>query len=412
MTPVQRFEAVLAGRVPGEIPFFPDISTWYQTSRLGLGAEQPFFPGQYIPDGDPIHKYASRLEGALASLSYVDIYREFGWGLPAHIYDWCDELFAPGATKTVVTEGRHRTLRFSCPAGDLTRTYKLDAEGTWSEYGHMVKDLGDLDVVRSLVRHTRREAHPERIERFLRETEGFGVCDIVVFRSPFGKLVHEYLGFENLVYALEDHEKSILDFIEFQTEVDLRFMELAASMPGGVVIISDHADENLISPPWYRRFCMPFYREACAILHGAGKLVSTHLDGNIKGYLSFLSETGFDILDGCTPAPMFNYEVEELAAATRRGAAPGSEGAGKAIGSPMSCWCGVPAGLFTFGYPRDKIADFGERISGAFGGRVIVNVGDILPPTGDIGAVIELGKRMAALPARASPAASLSPRDA
>ena len=64
----------------------------------------------------------------------------------------------------------------------------------------------------------------------------------------------------------------------------------------------------------------------------------------------------------------------------------------------MSCWCGVPAGLFTFGYPRDKIADFGERISAAFGGRVIVNVGDILPPTGDIEAVIELGERIASLP--------------
>ena len=132
---------------------------------------------------------------------------------------------------------------------------------------------------------------------------------------------------------------------------------------------------------------MPFYREACAILHGAGKLVSTHLDGNIKGYLGFIAETGFDILDGCTPAPMFNYEVEELAAATLgRGASAGG----------MRCWCGVPAGLFTFGYPRDKIADFGERVVRAFGGMVIANVGDILPPTGDIEAVIALGERIAA----------------
>jgi hypothetical protein len=376
-------EAVLRGEVPERVPFFPDISTWYQASRLGLGAEQPFFPGQYIPDGDPIHDRPSRLEGRLGRLSYADFYREFGWGLPAHIYDWYDESLVDGAERIVATEGRQRWIRFRCPAGELRRSYKLDAEGTWSEYGHMVKELADLDIVRSLVEHTRRRARPERVERFLRETEGFGACDLVVFRSPFGKLVHEYLGFENLVYALEDHELAILDFIDFQAERDLRFIELAASMPGRIVIISDHADENLISPPWYRRFCMPFYREACGILHRAGKLVSTHLDGNIRGYLGFISQAGFDILDGCTPAPMFNYEVEELAAATRG----------------MRCWCGVPSGLFAFDYPREKIADFGERIARAFGGSVIVNVGDILPPTGDIEAVIGLGQRIAALPA-------------
>ena len=390
MTQAQRFEAVLAGKKPDRTPFFPDISTWYQASRLGVGGEQLYYPGQHIPDGDPIHDLPSRLGGILggrlARLSYTDYYREFGWGLPAHIYDWYDESLVGGAERTVLTEGRHRTVRFKTPAGELHRTYKLDAEGSWSEYGHMVKQLGDLDIVRSLVTHTRREAHPERVERFLRETEGFGACDLVIFRSPFGKLVHEYLGFEGVIFAVEDHERTILDFMEFQAEHDLRLIEMAAAMPGKVVIISDHADENLISPPMYRKYCMPFYREACAILHAAGKVVSTHLDGNIKGYLGFIAETGFDILDGCTPAPMFNYEVEELAAATLgRGASAGG----------MRCWCGVPAGLFTFGHPRDKIADFGERIVGAFGGMVIANVGDILPPTGDIEAVIALGERIA-----------------
>ncbi|MFZ2635974.1 MAG: uroporphyrinogen decarboxylase family protein [Rectinemataceae bacterium] len=409
MNQTQRFFEVARGRIPDRAPFFPDLSTWYQASRLGLGVEQPYFPGQWIPDDSPLRALPFRpsvAEGApldpglatgLGRMGYTDIYREFGWGLPAHIYDWYDEEYADGVEKIVRTEGRCRTVTFRTAKGDLARTYKLDAEGTWSEYGHMVKDLRDLETVRAIVLGTKRVPRPERVERFLRATEGFGICDLVVFRSPFGKLVHEYMGFENVVYALMDDEPAIVEFMAFQEEHDLRLIEMAASMPGPVVIISDHADENLISPPWYRRYCMPFYRKACDILHGAGKLVSTHLDGNFKGYLGFIRETGFDILDGCTPAPMFNYEVEELADAT---AVPSPDLPAGMAAAPMSCWCGVPAGLLTIGRPRSEIADFGERIVRAFAGRVILNVGDILPPMGDFGAVVALGERASSLDLR------------
>jgi uroporphyrinogen-III decarboxylase len=382
MTNRERFFRVLEGKPVDRTPFFPDITAWYQASRLGIGAEQPFFPGQYIPDDAEIHRRDSRLTGPLSRLTFLDFYREFGWGLPVHMYDWFEERWSGGVEKVVVTEGRDRTVTWRTPRGDISRHYTLDAEGTWAERGHMVKRIEDLEIVRAVVEHTSHVTRFDRIERFLRDTEGFGACDVVVFRSPFGKLVHEYMGFEGVVFALHDGEKSVSEFLEFQEHYDLRFVELASRAPGSIVIVSDHADENLISPPFYKKFCIPFYRKACAIIHKAGKYASTHLDGNFKGYLPFIGETRFDLLDGCTPAPMFNYEVEELAAAL----APG-----------MSCYCGVPATLFVTNRPHGEIADFGERIARAFGGRVVVNVGDILPPGGDIDAVIALGERIASL---------------
>jgi hypothetical protein len=387
VTPREHFFRVVQGEPVERAPFFPDITTWYQASRLGVGAEQPYSPGQYIPGDSPLHARPSLLaEDRLARLTFLDWYREHGWGLPVHVYDWCEERYTGGVETLVRTEGRHRTVGWRTPRGDLERTYKLDAEGSWSEYGHMVRDLAQLDIVRTIVENTRFVTHYERIERILRETEGFGVCDVVLFRSPFGKLIHEYLGFEAAAYALFDHEPAVLDFLAFQEHHDLAFTGLAARAPGRIAILSDHADENLIAPPWYRRFCIPYYRKACELLHKAGKLVSTHLDGNFRGFLPFIGETGFDLLDGCTPAPMFNYEVEELAAALAAPAAPS--------GRRLACYCGVPAGLFTIGLPAARITDFGERIVRAFSARVIVNVGDILPPTGDIRQVVALGERV------------------
>jgi hypothetical protein len=387
VTHQERFFAVLEGKAADRVPFFPDITSWYVFTRVPLGEEQPFWPGQYIPDDSEFHARPSRLPGAMGKLTFVDFYRTYGWGLPVHLYEWCEERYAGGVEKVVLTEGRHRTVSFHTPRGTLSRTYKLDAEGTWSEYGHMAKSISDLDPVRSIVENTRFVPHHEKVEKFLRETKGFGVCDLVVFRSPFGKLIHEYMGFEEVAYALHDDEPAIRDFLAFQEAKDLELVELAARAPGPIVIISDHADENLISPAWYRKYCIPYYHNACDILHGAGKYVSTHLDGNFKGYLPFIAETGFDLLDGCTPAPMFNYEPEELAAAT----------AGTVGVRRMSCYCGVPASLFTTGAGRGIVAEFGERIARAFGGRVIVNVGDILPPNGDVDAVIALGERISSI---------------
>ena len=386
MTRAEQFSAILDGKTPDRPAFFPDITTWYVLTRIPLGQEQPFYPGQYIPDDSPFHQRPSRLSGELGRLTFVDFYRTFGWGLPCHLYDWYDERLTPGVEKTVRTEGRQRTVTFRTPRGDLSRTYKLDAEGTWSEYGHMVRTPADLSKVECLLEHTEFGPRHERVLKFLKETEGFGIGDLVIFRSPFGKLIHEYMGFEQVAYALHDDPAALLEFMAFQEEKDLELIRLAARAPGSIVIISDHADENLISPAWYRAYCMPFYRRACAILHEAGKLVSTHLDGNFKGYLPFIGDTGFDLLDGCTPAPMFNYEPEELAAAT-------SGAGGK---SRLGCYCGVPACLFTTGTLPVTLADFAERIARAFDQRVIVNVGDILPPNGEIEGVIEIGRRMAA----------------
>jgi len=393
----ERFFRVLAGEPVDRAPFFPDITTWYQASRLGVGTEQPYFPGQYIPDDSPLHRLGSRLSGRLAEYSFLDFYRELDWGLPAHMYDWYEERCHGGVEKRVETRGepgRHRTVTWRTPKGDLVRTYKLDAEGTWSEYGHMVQRLQDLDILRVIVENTEIVPRFERVERFLVETDGFGVCDIVVFRSPFGKLIHEYMGFEAVTYALHDHEAQVLEFLDFQERFDLGFVELACRAPGSIVIISDHADENLIAPPWYRRFCVPYYRKACELIHRAGKYASTHLDGNFRGYLPFIGETGFDLLDGCTPAPMFNYEVEELAGALGAARRPDPPAGGEGL---MRCYCGVPASLFTTRVPAGEIAAFGERIVRAFGGQVVVNVGDILPPTGEIEAVAALGEAVRAL---------------
>ena len=376
MTNRERFFAVVEGRNPERAPFFPDISDWYVAARTLPGEPRRSGAGRFIGDDDPMHGERGSMPSEFADMTYLDFYRRFDWGLPVHIYDWYTTRY-DGVERAVTRDGPRRITRLRCARGELEKVDTLAADGSWAPTAHPAKSLADLEILRYVLERTRFMPRHDRVSRVLEAVGAQGVADIAVMRSPFGKLVHEYLGFERVVYALHDDKERVLDFMAFQEVRDLELVRLAAESPARVVILSDHADENLIAPPHYREYCAAYYRKITGILHEAGKIVSTHLDGNFKGYFPFLSETGFDLLDGCTPAPMMNYEVEQLAAALPEG---------------MSCYCGVPATLFCQGLPDEEIVAFGRRILDAFGGRVVLNVGDILPPNGDVRQVIRLGE--------------------
>ena len=81
------------------------------------------------------------------------------------------------------------------------------------------------------------------------------------------------------------------------------------------------------------------------------------------------------------PMPFFPaiYTPDELAAAMPPG---------------MKACVGVPATLFCQKRPTREILAFGDGIARALRGRGILNVGDILPPDGDIAQVIALGRHV------------------
>lgn len=379
MTHRERFFSLFDGDRSRDLPFFPDLTDWYMARRIAPGEAYPYAPGQFIPEDSPIHARNHDMPEELAGFTFLGLYEKYDWGCPIHCYEWFEPEYSPPVRFRQSVDGDTRTSLFSTPRGDLVKMDKLSADGSWAPLEHYVKELRDLEIMRLVVEHTGFRPRFERAQAVLDSLGGRGVIDLPVMRSPFGKLVQEYMGLERVAFALVDSPEALLDFVKFQEQKDLEQVALAARCPGRVVIISDHADENLLAPPWFHDYCMPFYEKACAVLHAAGKLVSTHWDGNHRGLFRFLPELPFDILDGCTPKPMNNYEVEELA---------------EALPQRMRAWVGVPSTLFCTGEPTDTILAYAARIHRALAGRAVINVGDILPPNGDFSQVVALGEHV------------------
>ena len=66
--------------------------------------------------------------------------------------------------------------------------HQLAADGSWAPIEHFVKELKDLEVFKCALGHQHLTPAFHEVEKFHRETEGFGICDLVLWRSPFGQL--------------------------------------------------------------------------------------------------------------------------------------------------------------------------------------------------------------------------------
>ena len=94
-------------------------------------------------------------------------------------------------------------------------------DGSWCPTEFPVKTLEDLKIFRAVTERMRYVPSYERIREVLGEIGQQGVLDMVIPRSPFGKLVHELMGFEELIYAHHDEPESVLEWMEFQEHHDM-----------------------------------------------------------------------------------------------------------------------------------------------------------------------------------------------
>lgn len=377
--PRQRFFDRIAGRDDRPALFMPDLSVWYQARRIDVtsGTPQQYVAGELIPDSDPMHALPGTMPAKFRRLTHRGLHRALGVGIPVHNYHWLETRYE-GVEYASIIQGRDRTETWRTPHGVLTRRWRLAPDdGSWAIVDFPVKSIDGFAALRDVFESERYSVRHGQIRALAAEIGEDGYQDLPIARSPLGLLVHEFVGMERFVYMLFDHEAEVEGMMEWLGEKRLELARLAASAPARVVILSDHMDENLLAPPLFGKYALPFYRGFAEILHEGGKVFSSHMDGNLKRLLPLLPETGIDLFDGCTPAPMNNYEVEDLKAAI----VPG-----------VHAFCGVPSTLFAQGVPDELILDYAKRIVDALGDKVILNVGDILPINGDIEQVARIAE--------------------
>lgn len=193
------------------------------------------------------------------------------------------------------------------------------------------------------------------------------------------RILIDWMGMTAGIFALYDAPDKVESLLVAIEESNAKKIAMAAPSPGNLCIFGDNIDNITMSPDLFARYSMPYYQKYCKILQDAGKRVSAHMDGRLQGLLPLIKETGLDLVDGATPAPMNDYEPQELA---------------KALGPGQKAWCGVPASMVADGTSLETILEMNESIKSALGDRVILNIGDQVPPDADIDKVAAIARHV------------------
>lgn len=360
----QRILATLTGEGAADATTVaPDLSEWLTRNKLN-GSVPP--------------KYAG--------MDLLALHREMNMGLPWHAYGEFVVKSSHRCEMTVeITDDRKvRTIR--TPNGELQEmsVRTADSAGSYFRREHFVKEAGDLKLVAEYLADRTFAPDVAGCQKVLDWLGDAGVMDLVLPKSSLPAMLNnDYVEMADGMMMMMDHPEACEEFFGIVEEAEVPFFKMLAELPARLAIFPHNLDVTMIPPNWFEKYLMPYYQRQCRILHDAGKVVSVHADGRLLPLLPLLAQTDIDVLDGCTPSPMNDFEPEQLAEIWPSG---------------RSLWMGVPATLFCeANTTTEDIRTFARRILDIFGNRVVLNVGDQLPPNGDIEKVRALNDAAGAL---------------
>jgi uroporphyrinogen-III decarboxylase len=121
-------------------------------------------------------------------------------------------------------------------------------------------------------------------------------------------------------------------------------------------------------PPFFRDHIMPHTQKLADILHSKGKLLLCHCDGENKGLLDLIPESGMDIAEAFCPQPMTKVTISEVK---------------KALKGKVTIFGGVPSVALLEESMSDR--DFETFMKKLFqeiapGDRFILGISDTTPP--------------------------------
>jgi hypothetical protein len=255
-------------------------------------------------------------------LAGVEVHATFNGEELVHLTDPVVENF-PGLWDLVPTDraGTTRTELLT-PAGRLSLTHVLLAEGVFNGTDpylkeHLVKNKDDLRVVEYILERAEFVPAFDKIKAEEAQIGGDGLLVPLVQRIPFQQVLLEYLGEIDLFYALHDDPAMVRRLLDLLDRQLLDALGRLADLDVPYVEFPDNLHGLMTNPKLFREYCLPAYQNYTDILHRQGKKIGSHTDGDIRPLLGLLVESGLDVCESVSPAPLTSFTFQQVNQAWR-----------------------------------------------------------------------------------------------
>ena len=366
----ERVDAVLRRQMPDRLPFIDRLEVWYRVhSRAGTLPEQ--YGGLSVTEihrrvgiGQQVYlvPYAYKMHG-------VEVVARFNGEEFFHEHEPVMEFFCgiselAGYEKAGITE-----IELITPRGRLKATHELLPENILSGTEPYLKEhlIKSEDDFRTLEYILEKQEYVPRYEKVAQEQARLGDIGYVVPmtpRVPFQQILLEYLGEISLFYALSDSPQQVERLMHV---LDIQITEILhhlSDLDYLYIEFPDNLHGLMTNPRLFAKYSLPYYQRYCEILHAQGKVAGSHTDGNVKPLLSLLAESGLDVCESFSPAPLTACTFEE---------------AWNAWQTHPLIWGGFPSPILEERTPESEFQRYVQDVLDLVQGKLIIlGVGDMV----------------------------------
>jgi hypothetical protein len=213
-------------------------------------------------------------------------------------------------------DARKIRFTFETPVGAIYSTVRQQPDsqllGTYPE-DYYIKTASDWKVINYLFQKATDCLTPNYEVMLLdQETLGnSGNTVAVIDKTPFQRAWIDLAGLTDAIYYAHHQTAEFMEYVEVQRLYHQKAAEITAGCPATEVLIIDNIT-NVVSPEYYRKFCLEFYEIYAKALAGTGKVLAVHHDGLIGHLRKEIASAPFLILDSFTIPPCGNMTLAEF----------------------------------------------------------------------------------------------------
>jgi hypothetical protein len=275
---------------------------------------------------------------------------------------------------------------FATPRGRLTTRTSLTPEAiaqgavpVMNE--HPVKSVEDYAVLEFIFEHAEYVPEYRAVAEVQSRIGGVGFVIPMINRLPFQQLVLDHVGEVPFFYMLYDQPGLVAKMMTLLNQVMLEDLNRLAEFNWPYLQFDDNLDGTVTNPRLFQEHCLPYYQRYTEILHGQGKKVGAHTDGDLKPLLPLLAECGLDICESFSPAPLTSCAFNEAWNAWKQGG--------------PTIWGGIPSTILEESTSDKDFRNYVDDVLKLIGGHpIILGVADLVMPNNSIERVRYIADRV------------------